>query len=118
MPERAVGVISHPPYDRFNLAVEKMTIRMQPIAPFDARSRHLRRSRCHGIDIHHGREKASADFWNTPQGETLARFTRGDRRSHFQLIVSGPTAAAFTTKQFENAVQERLDSWFFDADND
>ncbi len=71
-----------------------------------------------GLMFHYGRKRASADFWNTRQGETLARFTRRDRRSHFRLVVSGQTAAAFTTKQFENAVQERLDSWFFDAGDD
>ncbi len=90
---------------------------MQRIAPFDARQGGLRRSPCHGIDIHHGMATASADFWNTRQGETLARFTKGTYRGHFRVAVSGQTAG-LTRKQLEDAVHEDLDAWFFDTCDD
>ncbi len=103
---------------RARVEIKKMDIGTQRIPPFDARHGGLRRAPCHGIDIHYGRKRASADFWNTPQGETLARFTRGDYRNHFLLVVSGQTGTALTCKQLEDAVHERLDVWFFDACDD
>lgn len=93
-----------------------MKLRLKKIPAFDARRSGLKRSHCAGLDIRDSRHLASAEIWNSPDGETLLRFRTGGTREHFRATsCNGATIAGWNCKQLETAVHEQLASWFCDV---
>jgi hypothetical protein len=96
-----------------------MKLSMRRIARFDARKRGFMRSLCPGLDIHVRSKRASAEIWNTKDGEVVVRFVAGDCKQHFKLVSGDESgASALTCKELERALHPELAEWLRDVWDD
>ncbi len=91
-----------------------LQLRLQAIAPFNARTRGIRRLNPPGVGLHWNRCRASADIWITADAVILLRFSSGRFRQSWHVEMCS-SRGSIPPEDFLEVIRKRLEDWFYDV---